>query len=132
MLPASFIPTDPADDHLPDTCRGVSGVLSRVGDKWSVLVVRLLGDGPVRFSDLHRRIGGISKRMLTLTLRNLERDGLVTRHVTPGKSPRVDYSLTPLGQSLWQPVMALADWAIAHKFEIQHARQQFDLNAEDS
>ena len=95
-------------------CRAVAPVLNRVGDKWSMLVVMLLADGPKRFMELKRAIDGISQRMLTLTLRNLERDGLVTRHVTPTIPPRVDYELTALGLSLREPVQALGAWAMAH------------------
>ena len=90
----------PGHMHLPADCRAVSDVLARIGDKWSVLVVSRLGDGPLRFSELRRSIGGISQRMLTLTLRGLERDGLITRTVFPTIPPRVDYALTPLGRDL--------------------------------
>jgi DNA-binding HxlR family transcriptional regulator len=83
--------------HLPDSCKEVSETLARVGDKWSVLIVMLLGDGPRRFNELKRMIGGISQRMLTLTLRGLERDGLVTRTMFATIPPRVDYELTPWG-----------------------------------
>ena len=90
----------PRHTHLPADCRAISDVLARVGDKWSVLVVTRLGPGPMRFNELRRSIGGISQRMLTLTLRGLERDGLVTRTVFPTIPPRVDYALTPLGRDL--------------------------------
>ena len=93
----NVVPTAPAD-HAP--CRDVAPVLSRVGDKWSMLIVMMLSDGPRRFSELKRAIDGISQRMLTLSLRGLERDGLVTRTVTPTIPPRVDYELTDLGVSL--------------------------------
>jgi DNA-binding HxlR family transcriptional regulator len=111
---------------LPTDCRAVSDVLARVGDKWSVLVVTLLGQGPRRFNELRRAIGGISQRMLTLTLRGLERDGLVTRTVFPTVPPRVDYDLTPLGRDLLNPVSALGDWAIRNQAKIARAREQFD------
>ncbi|PZU76341.1 MAG: transcriptional regulator [Brevundimonas sp.] len=107
-------------------CRGVSNVLQRVGDKWSVLVVATLSRGPHRFSELRREIEAISQRMLTLTLRSLERDGLISRTVTPTIPPRVDYALTPLGHSLQQPVLALAGWAIDHLEEISAAQSAFD------
>jgi len=107
-------------------CRAVSSVLARVGDKWTVLLVSCLGDGPLRFSQLKRMVGGISQRMLTLTLRGLERDGLVTRTVTPTVPPRVDYDLTDLGRSLWRPVEALGEWARQNQAEIQAARAKFD------
>jgi DNA-binding HxlR family transcriptional regulator len=85
-------------------CRAVSGILQRIGDKWSVLIIQRLGEGPRRFNEIKRIIGGISQRMLTLTLRNLERDGLVSRTVTPSVPPRVDYALTDLGRDLLWPV----------------------------
>jgi DNA-binding HxlR family transcriptional regulator len=110
----------------------VSSVLSRVGDKWSVLVVMLLGDGPLRFNELKRLIGGVSQRMLTRTLRGLERDGLVLRTLTPSVPPRVDYALTPLGQSLRGPVEALGRWAFEHGQAIDAARQAFDRAALDA
>src|ERR671930_1337254 len=94
----------PSNLHDAEDCRAVSEVLARVGDKWTVLVVNELGDGPKRFNALRRALGSISQRMLTLTLRGLERDGLVTRTVTPSIPPRVDYALTRLGRSLLDPV----------------------------
>jgi DNA-binding HxlR family transcriptional regulator len=107
----------------------VREVLSLVGDKWSVQVVRALGGGPLRFTELKRSIERISQRMLTLTLRGLERDGLVTRTVTPTIPPRVDYELTKLGQTLLDPVRALAKWAARHRESIQTARDRFDAAA---
>src|SRR5690242_12334872 len=112
--------------HLPDDCRAVSEVLARVGDKWSVLVVTRLGGGPLRFNELRRSIGGISQRMLTLTLRGLERDGLITRTVFATVPPRVEYGLTALGRDLLQPVSALSDWALRNQTKIARARDQFD------
>src|ERR1700723_1585606 len=114
-----------------DSCLAVREVLDRVGDKWSVLVVGLLRDGPRRFSDLRRSIEGISQRMLTLTLKALERDGLVTRTVFPTIPPRVDYELTDLGRGLWKPVEALGAWAHEHQPEIESARARFDGRNED-
>ena len=111
----------PAED-----CRAVSEVLSRVGDKWTVLVVGYLGGGPQRFSDLRRAVGGISQKMLTATLRGLERDGFVTRTVTPTVPPRVDYELTDLGRELLVPVKALGDWARANQPRIRDARARYD------
>jgi DNA-binding HxlR family transcriptional regulator len=108
------------------SCPAVREVLNRVGDKWSILVVTLLNDGPKRFSDLRRAIEGISQRMLTLTLKGLERDGLVTRTVFPTIPPRVVYALTRLGKTLLEPVTALAAWAAKNRFEIQAARERFD------
>jgi DNA-binding HxlR family transcriptional regulator len=100
--------------------------LDRVGDKWSVLVVVMLGEGPRRFSQLRRQIEGISQRMLTLTLRKLERDGLVTRTVRPTVPPQVEYALTPAGRTLLKPVQALAEWAFEHWPAIQEAQRRFD------
>jgi len=114
----------PHPDHAD--CRGVASVLSRVGDKWSVFVIMMLGDGPKRFNELKRMINGISQRMLTLTLRGLERDGLVTRTIFPTIPPRVDYELTDLGRGLQQPVMALGLWAKEHQAQIAAARTRFD------
>ena len=97
------VPAMPPSPHADGSCRAVASVLARVGDKWSVLVIMMLIDGPVRFNELKRKIGGISQRMLTLTLRGLERDGLVTRTIFPTIPPRVDYELTDLGRGLAQP-----------------------------
>ena len=116
----------PRYTHLPGDCRAISDVLARVGDKWSVLVVSRLGSGAMRFNELRRSIGGISQRMLTLTLRGLERDGLVTRTVFPTIPPRVDYALTPLGRDLLQPVSALGEWATRNQAKIARAREKFD------
>jgi DNA-binding HxlR family transcriptional regulator len=104
----------------------VREVLDRVGDKWSVLAIALLGGGTRRFNELRRTIEGISQRMLTLTLRGLERDGLVTRTVFPTVPPRVEYSLTPLGRTLLQTVTELANWASSNGQAIQQARVAFD------
>jgi DNA-binding HxlR family transcriptional regulator len=114
--------------HIHETgdCRAVSGVLARIGDKWSVLIVSRLGAKPMRFNELKREIGGISQRMLTLTLRGLERDGLVTRTVFPTIPPRVDYALTALGRSLLEPVNSLGDWARRNIARIDAARSAFD------
>jgi DNA-binding HxlR family transcriptional regulator len=120
----------PGHDIRTD-CQAVSSILARIGDKWSVLVIMMLGDGPVRFNDLKRRIGGVSQRMLTLTLRGLERDGLVTRTIFPTIPPRVDYELTDLGRSLWKPVEALGGWARAHIGPISQARAAFDKRYDD-
>ncbi|MEO7787468.1 MAG: helix-turn-helix domain-containing protein [Sphingomicrobium sp.] len=112
--------------NLPGACREVSSILSRIGDKWTVLVVMMLAGGPRRFNDLKRSIGGVSQRMLTLTLRGLERDGMVTRTLYPTIPPRVEYELTELGQSLREPVDALGSWAFAHLPYITAARAAFD------
>lgn len=115
--------------RVAEDCRAVSEVLSRVGDKWTVLVVSALGEGPKRFNELRRALGSISQRMLTLTVRALERDGLVTRTAYPTIPPRVDYELTELGCSLLAPVSALGLWARTNRPAIQEARQRFDKAA---
>jgi DNA-binding HxlR family transcriptional regulator len=114
----------PALGRLPD-CRPRE-VLDRVGDKWSLLVIGLLGDGTRRFSELRRSIDGISQRMLTVTLRGLERDGLVSRTVHPTVPPRVNYSLTPMGWTLLDTARSLVDWAERHLHEIDAARDAYD------
>ena len=124
------VPAAPAGPHADGNCRAVASVLARVGDKWSVFVIMMLIDGPLRFNELRRMIGGISQRMLTLTLRGLERDGLVTRTVFPTIPPRVDYELTDLGRGLAEPVQALGQWAFEHLPEIQGARTNFDARSE--
>ena len=118
--------TAPKLDHRSTDCRAVSGVLARVGDKWSVLIIVMLGDGPRRFNEIKRAVGGISQRMLTLTLRGLERDGLVTRTIFPTIPPRVDYELTKLGRSLWAAVEPLGLWAQGHVKDIHKAQEKFD------
>jgi DNA-binding HxlR family transcriptional regulator len=120
----------PSHIHVPTDCRTVTDILSRVGDKWSVQVVVQLGEGSKRFNELRRSVSGISQRMLTLTLRGLERDGLVTRTVYPTIPPRVDYQLTGLGCSLLKTVRGLGEWAIANRDEILDARQRFDQDAD--
>src|SRR5712675_2564818 len=121
-----IVPVLPPQPHLDSDCRGVASILARVGDKWSVFVIMLLGEGPRRFNELKRMVGGISQRMLTLTLRGLERDGLVTRTVFPTIPPRVDYELTKLGSTLWEAVEPLGSWARDHVIEILASREQFD------
>jgi DNA-binding HxlR family transcriptional regulator len=119
-------------DPTSPVCRTISTLLSRIGDKWTVLVVQTLGDGPRRFNELRREIPSVSQRMLTLTLRNLERDGLVSRTVTPTIPPRVDYELTELGQSLLTPILGLANWALENIEAIHEAQAHFDAGREDS
>jgi DNA-binding HxlR family transcriptional regulator len=116
-------------DRESSDCRAVSAVLARVGDKWSVLIIMLLGDGTKRFNEIKRMVGGISQRMLTLTLRGLERDGLVKRTIYPTIPPRVEYELTPLGRSLWAAVGPLGSWAQGHVADIQKAQDRFDKRA---
>ena len=136
LIPAhNFVPAPDSNGDGPCLqsagCKNVAPVLNRVGDKWSMLIVMILSSGPRRFSELKREIDGISQRMLTLSLRGLERDGLVTRTVTPTIPPRVDYELTELGTSLREPVKALGDWAIEHIACIRAAQERFDA-AHDS
>jgi len=122
------LPPEPPERlaHSSESCRPASEILMRIGDKWSVLIVMMLSGGPLRFSELKRRIDGISQRMLTLTLRGLERDGLVTRTVTPTIPPRVDYELTALGVSLREPVNALGQWAFDNRPAMLAARAAYD------
>lgn len=126
MTPRHTDVTTRAPAHLPAQCDAIGSILSRVGDKWTVLIVMTLADGPKRFNELKRAIGGVSQRMLTLTLRGLERDGMVTRTVFPTIPPRVDYELTELGHSLRVPVEALGQWAFAHLPVVERARAEFD------
>lgn len=107
----------------------VQDVLDRIGDKWSVLLVARLRTGPARFSTLLRGTEGISRRMLTRTLRLLERDGLVERTVFPTRPPTVEYALTDLGHSLAGPVDVLTEWAISHRAAVTEARARFDREA---
>ena len=119
-------------DPTNPVCRTISTLLSRIGDKWTVLVVQTLGGGSKRFNELRREIPSVSQRMLTLTLRNLERDGLVSRTVTPTIPPRVDYELTDLGRSLQGPICGLATWATENVERIHAAQAQFDAEREEA
>src|SRR4028118_430159 len=112
-------------------CRTISDLLARIGDKWSVLVVTTLGAGSHRFNELRREIPSVSQRMLTLTLRNLERDGLVSRAVTPPIPPRVDYALTDLGRSPLKPPSALTAWASANVGAIHDAQSRYDAEQDE-
>lgn len=118
----------PGDASVPRGECPVREVLDRIGDKWSVLVVDRLGTGTKRFSELRRGIEGVSQRMLTLTLRGLERDGFITRTVFPTVPARVDYALTDLGRSLLVPVQGLADWARQHRPAVRRARVRYDAH----
>ena len=113
-------------------CGAMGDILNRIGDKWSVMVVGHLTRKTMRFNELRHSIGGISQRMLTLTLRNLERDGLVIRTVYPEIPPRVEYQLTELGRSLEQPISALWAWAEEHQGEVQRARIEYDREHADA
>ena len=114
------------EGFVSHACRNITPVLNRVGDKWSMQIVMALSFGSRRFSELKRELDGISQRMLTLSLRGLERDGLITRTVTPTIPPRVDYELTELGLSLKAPVKALGQWASDHIECIRAAQERFD------
>src|SRR5438552_16677102 len=117
----------PSHKHVRGECLAVREVLNRVGDKWSVLIVALLGDGTKRFSELRRMIEGISQRMLTLTLKGLERDGLITRTVYPTIPPRVDYQLTKLGRGLLVPNTGLANWVGDDRQNTQYDLRNYDV-----
>jgi DNA-binding HxlR family transcriptional regulator len=101
-------------------------VLDLIGDKWSVLIIGMLEDGPKRFSHLQRSIGGISQKMLTQTLRSLERDGIISRTLYPEVPPRVEYTLTPLGETLGEPIAAIIHWAEEHIDEVSVAQNAYD------
>ena len=113
-------------DLPPAVCQSVGDVLARVGDKWSILVIAMLSRGSMRFMDLKRSLGPISQKVLTSTLRGLERDGYLSRKVTPTIPPRVDYELTELGHDVLVPVMALAMWALSQRQRVELARSAFD------
>ena len=123
---AAGTPAPQAAGHSIAACGIVAPVLARIGDKWSMLIVMLLGDGPQRFNELRRNVDGISQRMLSLTLRRLQRDGLVSRTVTPLVPPRVDYALTDLGRSLRTSVAALGRWAQENHAAMTEAQRRFD------
>jgi DNA-binding HxlR family transcriptional regulator len=119
---------------MPPTVLGacpVRDVLDRIGDKWSVLVITLLGERPMRFMELKRSIGLVSQRMLTRTLRGLERDGLISRTVHPVVPPRVEYELTDLGSGLLHIVAQLTEWSFAHSGDVAAARKEYDLATHD-
>jgi DNA-binding HxlR family transcriptional regulator len=115
-------------DPQNPVCQTISGLLQRIGDKWSVLVVQTLAGGSRRFNELRREIPTVSQRMLTLTLRNLERDGLVSRTVTPIIPPRVDYELTDLGRSLQGPICGLVKWSMDNVGAIHAAQDRYDAD----
>lgn len=128
LLQASFAALGPAGGSDADC--PVRDVLERVGDKWTVLIVLELTRGPRRFTELLRATEGISRRMLTRTLRLLERDGVVTRTVHPTVPPAVEYRITALGEGLAGPLAALASWAIDNRSAVQAAREVFDARAD--
>lgn len=119
------------NSYDPSKCPTVSEMLSRLGDKWTVLVIMMLRDGPKRFSELKRDVVGISQRMLTLTLRALERDGVVRRTVFTTVPPSVEYELTDLGQSFAEPIVSLGSWVFSNHTLIQKARMEFDARHQD-
>jgi DNA-binding HxlR family transcriptional regulator len=119
----TFIPSPP--DAFAADCPSRQ-VLDRIGDKWTTLVILLLADRPKRFSELQRKIQGISQKMLTQTLRNLERDGLIQRTIYPEIPPRVEYALTPLGQTLCTPLATIVRWAEENIHEVVAARERYD------
>ncbi|MCD2175861.1 winged helix-turn-helix transcriptional regulator [Rhizobium sp. C4] len=122
---------DACRSYDPSKCPTVSEMLSRLGDKWSVLIIMMLREGPKRFSELKREVVGISQRMLTLTLRALERDGVVRRTVFTTVPPSVEYELTDLGQSFAEPIVALGTWVFRNHTLIQKARAEFDARQQD-
>ena len=113
-------------------CRIVRETFDRVGDKWRLLVIAILGHGPQRFTALRIGVVGISQRMLTVTLRTLERDGIVSRTVFPEVPPRVEYALTPLGRSMVGAVTALADWAVSSNSAIRESQTRYDDAHQDA
>ena len=115
-------PIDISEHH---DCRPVSEILNQIGGKWTVLIINLLSKGPMRFSAIKRMIGGISQKVLTATLRDLEMDGFVTRTVTPSIPPRVDYELTELGYDLQKPLSALGAWALDNRPKVLEARGRY-------
>lgn len=118
--------------NYPQHGPAVRGVLERIGDKWSLLVIITLERGPLRYGALKRQIVGVSQRMLTLTLRQLERDGLVARTVYPEIPPRVEYELTEFGRTLIAPARSIAHWAIANYATIERAREAYDRAADSA
>lgn len=115
-------PANPVDTA---TCEHISRTLSRISDKWTMLVVRVLGRGPCRFNALRREVGEISQKVLASTLRDLERNGFVSRTVTPVTPPQVEYALTDLGRDLLAPVQVLADWVVANRLRMEAARESY-------
>lgn len=120
------------NEHLSEDCRAVAHILSRVGDKWTILLLQHLGGKPLRFKELHRAVPGISQRMLTVTVRNLERDGLIIRTVYPTIPLRVEYELSPLGRSLKAAVDPIGHWVMQNRTDIEAAQMAFDAASKAS
>jgi DNA-binding HxlR family transcriptional regulator len=118
--------------HVTGNCLPATELFQLIGDKWTMIVVVSLGEGPMRFSELRRAIPGVSQRMLTLTLRNLERDGFISRKVTPSVPPRVDYELTPLGAEFAQRLLPVGMWAFENRPAVEAARAAFDSQSGDA
>lgn len=125
MFPPLEVAPDPHS-----ACTQLGRILNNIGDKWTIMVIGALSGGPVRFNELRRTIGGVSQRMLTLTLRTLERDGLLTRTVYPTVPPRVEYELTRLGRTLIEPLRALSEWAVTYQAELAWAQAKYDQRPE--
>jgi DNA-binding HxlR family transcriptional regulator len=123
--------TERHDNHHGD-CRPVAHILARVGDKWTILLLRALDDKPMRFKELHRALPGISQRMLTVTVRNLERDGLIIRTVFPTIPPRVDYELSARGRSLKGALAPIGEWVMANQAGIEKSQAEFDMASKSS
>jgi DNA-binding HxlR family transcriptional regulator len=113
-------------EHFCGDCRPIAQILARVGDKWSILLLNVLGDETMRFKDLHRAVPGISQRMLTVTLRNLERDGLISRRIYPTIPPKVEYCLSERGRSLRCAIVPIAEWVTENREGIEEAQRRFD------
>jgi DNA-binding HxlR family transcriptional regulator len=114
------------NEHLSGDCRPIAHILARVGDKWTILLLNVLGNETMRFGDLHRAVPGISQRMLTVTLRNLERDGLIKRTIYPTIPPKVEYELSDRGRSLRCALVPIADWVMEHRDGIEQSQARFD------
>jgi DNA-binding HxlR family transcriptional regulator len=124
-----IVPAPPPQPGANPECLKVNRFLSRMGDKWTILTIAMLAERPARFNELKRLIGGVSQQMLTRTLRQLERDGLVRRKVHPTVPPQVEYGLTQLGGSLAKPIMQLGAWVLKHLSDIETHRAAHDAQA---
>ncbi|MAY63716.1 MAG: transcriptional regulator [Rhizobiales bacterium] len=120
----------PTHSPFDSPCKTVTDIISLIGDKWSVLVIKSLGDGRLRFTEIKRSIDGVSQKMLTTTLRGLERDGYISRTVYPTVPMRVEYELTDLGVDLLEPISALGQWAVDNHHRVVSARRRYDGDAD--